>query len=108
MAVNGESEYFRTLPIQRSGTDLVQWTQISLTIGTRGTRSSGRQKRVQIRDGAASNTLGTAGLLSLPPHPPYPQEDGRESQKRSQEQLKGGLYRIRKKDERVDEKDQTK
>lgn len=62
-------------------------SKIFFMISTRGTRSSGKQKKVQIREGVGSNTLRTAGLISLP-------RKGEKSQKRSQEQLNGGLYQI--------------
>lgn len=62
-------------------------SQIIFLICTRGTRSSGKQKTVQIREGAGFNTSRTAGLVFLP-------RKGKKSQKRSQEQLNGGLYQI--------------
>ena len=41
-------------------------SKIFFMISTRGTRSSGKQKKVQFREGVGSNTLRTAGLISPP------------------------------------------
>lgn len=97
LAVNGESisdsAYSASgcLPLihllnSQAATYLVD-SEISFMSSTGGTRNSEKQKKVQIREGVGSNTLRTAGPVSPP-------QEGCKSQKRGQEQLKGGLYQI--------------
>lgn len=45
-------------------------SKLSLMSGTRGTRNSEKQKKVQIREAVGSNTLRTAGPVSPSPSPP--------------------------------------
>lgn len=68
-AVNGENilnaPYSASEHPLNSGADVcLVDSKIFFMIGTRGTSSSRKQKDVQIREGAGSNTLRTAGLLS--------------------------------------------
>lgn len=64
-------------------------SEVVFMINNRGTRSSRKQKEVQIREGVSSNAWEQQGLY-LPPG------RAKKSQKRSQEQLNGGLYQIMK------------
>lgn len=71
LAVNGENvvniAYSASGSGLNSGADVcLVDSKIFFMSGTRGTRSSGRQKKAQIREGAGRNTPRTAGLLSTP------------------------------------------
>lgn len=68
VAVNGENilnaAYSASGRLLNSGADVcLVDSEVFFMIST---RSSGKQKKVQIREGTGSNTLRTAGLLSPP------------------------------------------
>lgn len=88
-----ESGLLHSLSLLNSGPAVYLGDAKISTSSTRGTRSSEKQKNVQIREGVGSNALRTAGPVSSP-------QEGRRSRRGGWEQLKGRLYPIIKKKER--------